>query len=368
MRLTDKLLGYLNRVFSRDPQKFLALRFAHNGTAMTWSVQDGILTTAITGGSGSALTVDLSAYTIGSLANHIGAQTGYTILYVNTEKANISAQALLDGSGNPANSNGDHLYAYSSLLFAWTEATAIELVAAKGQIANALLQMDTNTAEGYWLDEIGAYYGIRRIAGEVDGLYGPRIIEEVIRPRSNNKALEMAISITTGGEVSRVIDVQIYDATAPVYNGTYDHDGSEVHDGTRAVRYNLFDVQYSFDLEGADDITAFTARVISTIEKFRAAGTHLRDIELQASHLSDSVAAATDTLAGFDVEATLSDTNDDQTEGLASALALAAISEDAAEVTEAAEIDVAYTTLYDGARLYNGMVPHASGGSITESI
>lgn len=38
MNLTQKLLGYLNRVFDKGPDRVLVLRFRYDGTAMSWRI------------------------------------------------------------------------------------------------------------------------------------------------------------------------------------------------------------------------------------------------------------------------------------------------------------------------------------------
>jgi hypothetical protein len=162
MRLTNKLLSYLNRVFDKNPQRVLALRLSYDGD-MTWRVENGILSTTVVGGTGVDLTVDLTGYRIVDLVNFLAAQPGYTVLYLDgSDVQRLSARALIDGESSIAVSNGDHLYAYTSPLWAYLEAVGPELDLAEQQIGQMLRQMSTRTAEGIWLDEIGGYYGIPR--------------------------------------------------------------------------------------------------------------------------------------------------------------------------------------------------------------
>lgn len=104
MLLTKKLVGYLHRVFSSDPEQFLAIRLRYDG-AMSWKIADGILTTSVSGGSGSALNVDLTTRTIASLASYLTAQAGYTVEFsIGGAQAGLSARVLLDGVNNQDNS------------------------------------------------------------------------------------------------------------------------------------------------------------------------------------------------------------------------------------------------------------------------
>jgi hypothetical protein len=197
MRLAAKLIGYLHRVFDRDPRRLLALRLAYDGQ-LSWQVADGVLTTTVAGGSGTDLTVDLSAYTLAGLAGYLAARPGYSVPYLDVDLGARGALALLDGSGSQEESNGDHLYVHDSLLWALMDAFAVELAAAQAAILAMLDQMAVTTADGEWLDEWGGYFGVPRLAGEGDPVYGPRIIEEVLAKHANNRALEALVERATG--------------------------------------------------------------------------------------------------------------------------------------------------------------------------
>lgn len=290
MRLTPRLLGHLNRVFSADPEPFLALRLRYAGE-MTWRVADGRLRTTVPEAPTANLDLDLAGYTIGGLAAHLAAQPGYLVPYVALgEQARLSALALLDGEGDPARSNGDHLRAYSSVLWSYMEALAIELAAAAAAIESLPLEMQTTTAEGTWLDLLGSYYGIRRQGGEADRAYGARIIAEVLRPRGNNVAIEMAIRSMTGQEAA-VVDVVEWGADAPLHDGSITYDGTHLHNSSAQPRYGLFDITVGYDLEGAYDPTAFAASMRALVERLRDAGTQLRAVSLEAAEMEDSAAA-----------------------------------------------------------------------------
>jgi hypothetical protein len=369
MRLTQKLLGYLNRVFDKDPKAFIGLRVNYAG-GMTWSVSDEVLTTAVTGGPGNGLTIDLTQYTLQTLAEYIAGQSGYSVAYLDSTKARLSATVLLDGAGDQSQSNGDHLYGYTSLLWAYMEAVARQLTDAETQVAAAPQQLNVVDGEGMWLDEIGSYYGVPRKAGELDVQYGPRIIAEVLRPRSNNIALENAIEAYTGQSAS-VVDVIIYGGAIPLYDGTITHDGSHTHDGGSSPLYGLFDVQYAYDLINGGDLTSFQATVRAIIERLRSAGTHLRALALQGSALSDSFTAPTDSSSTLAVSMPMTDALTAPTESMAAVAAVLGALLDsltAPDDTAALGLSINYDYAYNGIRLYDGTIKHLGGSVGTETI
>lgn len=275
MNLRDKLIGFLNRVFDKDPNRFLALRLEYAGV-MSWSVAAGFLTTSVIGGPGIGLNIDLSAYTIAGLAQFLAGQAGYTVLYLDgSDKQNLSAITLLDAGANQGDSNGDHLYAFDSVLYAMTSAVANELTAAQTSIAAMPSQMVVPTAVGDWLDQLGSFYNVPRISGETDSIYGPRIIAEVLRPKSNNVAIEAALAQATGGVPAKVTNVPT-GAGYPNYNGTISYDGTHAYSAGAGLSFGLFDVEFGIPLSDSLDISPYVQWVTDIVGRLRAAGTHLR--------------------------------------------------------------------------------------------
>lgn len=260
MKITRKLIGYLNRVFDKQPDPVFALQLRYDsGGSMQWQVADNVLTTTVTGGPGVSMQINLGAFTISSLASYLAAQPGYSVPFVSPDLGSLSARVLLDASGDPSQSNGDHLYAYTSLLWAWLEPIASELQLAADQIDQAVLQMVPQTASGEWLDELGTYYAVTRAAGEPDGLYAPRIVAEVLQPRGNNIAIANAVDTVAGGGSSRVNDAPL-DVTSN--------------------SYGLFDLDVSFDLDrlAAYGMEPVLTSALSIVARFRDAGTQLRKL------------------------------------------------------------------------------------------
>ena len=284
MRLTSKLLGWLSRAFDRDPVAFLGLRIDYAGP-MQWQVADGILTTSVQ--TGPSLTIDLSVHTIGSLAGYVSLQPGYSVPFIaGADLSGASALRILEGKGDPGESNGDHLYVYTSPLFAFMDAYAVELAAAEAAIVAMPLELSTTTADGGWLDYLASYYAVPRQAGEMDGVFALRIIAEVLRPLGNNLAIEQAIADFTGQSVS-IVDVVEYRAPEPSFDGTPHFDGTYHYQAQPTPVYGLFDAIVGYDLLSGSPIADEEARLRAVIERLRDAGTQLRALSLTGSVLSD---------------------------------------------------------------------------------
>ena len=261
MTLTEKLLGYLNRVFDKGPDSVLALRLHYDG-AMTWRVSAGVLTTAVTGGTGGPLTVALSGFSMSGLAAYLAAQPGYSVPFTVTgDMASRSALALIEASGNQAQSNGDHLLAFQSVLWAYMNAQSGELSTAQVAISEALLQIAALTASDTWVDEHGSYYGVARTSGEADVAYVARIVSEIKRSRGNGVAISEAVKL---GATATYVTVSDY-STVTVSGGGV---GS----------YGLFDMDVEVPVESVLTQPQIEANSLAVLEAMRDAGTHLRKL------------------------------------------------------------------------------------------
>lgn len=371
MRLTQKLLRRLHRVFDLDPARFLALRFDSTTGPMRWKVADARLTTSGVTAPATPLDLDLTQYTIAGLANEIAARTGYEVHYLaDPDLANLSARCLIDGNGDPAESNGDHLYGYTSLVWAYMEAMALELGEAEAQIPEALKQLSLKTAEGAWLDEIGGYYGVAREVGEPDSVYGPRIVAEVLRPRCNNVAIEAAL-LTYTGQAATVRDVTQAQDVVPMYDASWDHDATIQHGPGSVLRYGLFDVEYSQDVFSGGSSAAFTASVRAVIERLRAAGTQLRALVLREPAVVDAWPFEPDDGVDFPIAVApaLADAVDMATESdLAASLAMQLGTDAAPSAADTLVVQAAYGHLYNAVRRYDGAIRHNGGAGQAETL
>lgn len=316
MKLTAKLLDAVNRVFDKDPDRFLALRLDYNG-GLAWSVADGILTLTVTGGGGVSAIYDLSTYTVETLCAAIADTSGFSVTFVDPDRKKRSALCLLDGGASVSDPNGGALLGFTSLLWAFFEAFSVELQRLRDQVANAILQMSTTTASGVWLDELGSYYGVVRLPGEVDAIYGARIIAQTLRPVSNNVAIEAAIKSFTGQDCI-VDDVVVYRGVSPIYDGSFLYDGTINYNTVGFPNYGLFDVSVAYDLILGGDITTFSDTVRAIVEKLRAAGTFLRALALSAtgSPMTDALTPPGDSFGALVFSGSFADTLTSPTDAL----------------------------------------------------
>ncbi len=372
MKLTTKLLGYLNSVFNKSPDQYLALSIEYSGTSMTWTVADGTLTTSVVDGEGAGLSIDLSGYTMAGLVAYLAAQPGYVTTYLNADYGNTSALALLDATGtySASDTEGGDLYAFSSALWVYMDATAAELKTAQNAINTLPAQMVTGTAESAWLDLLGTYYNVPRNANETDTSYGPRIVATVIRPAANNVAIEMAIEEWTG-QTATVTDVVTRGVTGNVYNSQHEYDGSIKHDAVSTNVYGLFDVDYAYDLINGGSVAQFQAVVTALVNALRAAGTHMRSLSLTGSALTDTFTAPTEADAGQDLalQAAWTDQASAPTDTTPPmALAVAQMSDSLTPPEDGAELVITSNFTHSGLRSYNGLITYRGASSSTEVL
>lgn len=368
MKLTQKLLSLLHRVFDPDPEQFLALRISYGG-GMTWKVSEGVLSTTVVGGIGQGFSIDLTTVTLAQLVDRISSRRGYQVLYADgSANMALSARVLMDGTGDITRSNGDHLYAYTSLVWAYMEAVGSELEAAKAQIPEAINQMSIPTASGDWIDELGSYYGVPRLQGELDPSYGARIIAETVRPRANNVAIERAISYYTG-QATKVTDVILYGPSFPKYNGAITRDGTYHYQPMSSQLYGLFDVQLGYDLLGGTDPTAFSAIVTGIVDRLRSAGTHLRALSLQSSAIADTFTPPVDGAMPLVATPVLADTltAPGEIEPVLNTV-IGSTNDSLNPPDEALSGTVAYGYKYNGIRKRNGAITYAGGTNGTLSM
>jgi hypothetical protein len=326
----QRLFRRLTSRFSLDPQAFLALRLQCDGTDLTWTVSEGVLTTAPIGGTAAPLTIDLSQYTVAQLVSFLNASQGYAVIYQDSSAlAFLSALVLLDASGDVNTNNGDHIYGYQSILYARLSAWGAELKTAEAQIPQLPLEMSTTTAAGIFLDNLGNQFNVPRIAGEADPNYGPRIILETLMPKDNNMSMALALQTYTGQPFT-VTDVTTFSPVEPLHNGVILHNGAHYHNAQPIISYGLFDVEGGYDLIQGTTLTDLQTVVLGLIDRLRAEGTHLRNLVLAPlSNLVDTVTIPSD------------DTD---------------------------TLDTTYTYTHNGQFLRNGQMIHAGGDTLYETI
>lgn len=198
MRL--RLLGRLNRVFDKAPYESLALRIeAPEG--LKWRIADGWLHVWRPGSPDLAL--PLEGRRIIDIRDQLQS-LGVLVSYYAEDPAilTLGAEALIPGQGDQAESNGDHIYAHTSPLWAWTGAVGRWLDEARRDIPEALKQMVVPTSEAEWSDYWGSFFNVRRRPGEADSHLNMRTAYEWRRPRSNRFAIQNNIKVLHGRDVT----------------------------------------------------------------------------------------------------------------------------------------------------------------------
>lgn len=372
MKITEKLIGYLHSTFDKSPDGFVAFRIRHTSPMFRWVVKDRFFyaydaNTLLFG-------IDLTQHTLLSLCGALNGYTGITVPYTASRvELNISAKCLIDGAGFQAASNGDCVSAYTSLLWAYMDAVAMELEAAEQSILDMLDQTSIKTASDDWLDEWGGYFDVTRNSGELNPDYSNRIIIEVIQPRGNNKAMEIAL-LRQFGQVSTVTDLVRYKDATVVYNGTYLHNGVKTisaplnYDAASSDIFGLFTVDIAYDLESGLDMLAYADAVITFIEKFRDAGTHLESLQLIGAGLSDTLPQPTDGISILGVSSILADTLTTPTESTLISGALGDMADSLTAPSDAGSLTESYSTLFDGGKLFNGVRNYNSTGTVTSAL
>ena len=272
MRLTPILHSFLNRVWGRDPKAVPAFQIVYAGQ-LSWGVADQVLTLSMA--EGQTITLNMAQYTVAALVTYLVSQ-GFSIIGVNPAVGSFKADVLLDGEGDQS----EPLTAYTSLRWAILDAIAKQLYLAEQCAAAAAAQLATVTASGYWLDVLGSYLGdLMRAPGELDGAYALRIPASILQPKCNNVAMAIAIQDALGLVDVMVTDVTVYGPTEPVFDGSIKFDGSHVYNASPISEYGLFDVT-GYSTAPTAQAAALNAAVAAFVETARAAGTHLRNVNI----------------------------------------------------------------------------------------
>lgn len=360
MQLTQKLLTFLNGVFDKDAQTFRAFDVVYTSGAFNWAVTEEWLYGY--DGTVTVFAVDLSLYTIGDLIAYLQTVPGVQLPYTcGAEFHGRSARVLLDGTGSQIIPGGNTVLGYTSLLWAYMEALSEELEEARQQILTTVAQMDLHQSDDEWTGVWGGFFGVYRFPGEALRDYAQRIIDDTIRPRGNNKGMELALRARFG-QTARVLDLTSDDMVVPRYNNVYTFNASLHYDSIVRPYYGLFQIAVGYDLLGSADPTQFVADVTAYTEKIRHAGTHLRSVNLGASIIMDTLTAPLDVLSPFAGVVPFADALTEPTDATVLSVQSAAVLADSLTTpTESTTATVTTSTHYNGLRRFNGMIPYASG-------
>jgi hypothetical protein len=155
-------------------------------------------------------------------------------------------------------------------------ATALETAGTDAQAAIDEIHLDR--AAGEYLDlHADDYYGVTRKTGESDAVYLARLIATVIKPHSNNVAIQIALAqyLDVDAGLIQVVDANIGELGGRGYlDGTWTLNGARWLNGHQKPGYPL-NAQFDVYIDASVTIASVTT-VKSLINQFKAAGTHLR--------------------------------------------------------------------------------------------
>jgi len=327
--MISKLLLNIPSTFDTNPEIFLGFRLFHTSALFKWEVVNNKLNGY--DGSEALFSINLSGLTFADLfarlnnipgvsftdptanleysSGNIIPSRGDQLLLTLRDSLQSIAKFLLDlGGSNASNPAYDLLmnamasiarvtvlesemggiYADGHLLRKLLDPIATELGLARTAVTEALGQMTITTADADWLDGWGVFMSVPRISGEPDDVYCRRIIVEVLRPRSNNIAMEVAIKEAFGQDI-KIRDVAAWDNVVWYLDGSVTLNGSHTLSQAAVVRYGLFDAVVGYDLENGASQSEFSAVIRAFLNRFRAAGTQLRTLQLGGVSLADDV-------------------------------------------------------------------------------
>lgn len=293
MRLAEKLISYLHSVFDKSPIPFVAFRARHVSDDFRYEINEFALDCYI--GDAHVFSANLEDHTLESLSDFIESQSGMSVVYrAPSDQLWLSARILLEGSGAQIAPNGDCFFAYSSLLWGYVGGVAQELRGADITIGSALGQLSIKTASVEWLDEWGGYFGIPRKSSESDLAYSERMIFEILRPRGNNKAIEIALASAFKYPAQIVDAPMVTKTTYWIANGSVAADGQKKAGIVQIKHYGEFDAVVGFDLMSPDSITDLMWKIREVVDGFRDAGTRLRQVAIEGK-VEDVANASSDT-------------------------------------------------------------------------
>jgi hypothetical protein len=195
--------------------------------------------------------------TVLDVTDWLGEKVGDTTLL---EKGLGSRPAIILFQTQGLDNDNFVLLARTSLTWSLLESISVARESAKTAIVAMLNEIRIDQAEGYWLDQHGVIYGVKRHLNEMDADYFQRLKATIFRQKGNNVAMEIALASDEN------ILVTVADDPAPgVFNVS---------------------VPYGWDDGG---MVEKTTQITSFVNQFKAGGTQLGMLQFSPSEATDSV-------------------------------------------------------------------------------
>lgn len=200
--MLPRLLASCYRALDKSPFSQVAFRCSHQ-SGFAWEVTGRKLYANTETGT---LLVEVATETATVAEAYSTLQSaGCQGVYLNPDMSDLSAAALVSGHGRESDSDGNAVYAYTSLLWAMLDGMALALEHAGAQIPEAILQCNYADCGGEFMDFWGIYWGFMRMEGETDADYLARTIAAILMPKNNAYAMANAASSQAG------VPVEIYE-------------------------------------------------------------------------------------------------------------------------------------------------------------
>lgn len=304
MRAIWRLLRRLNSVFNKEPEPKPLLRVASPDDAVTTAeVADNILTfrpganytcgphttnpLLTCGRREESAAFVLGDKTLAAVAAEVDATGGFAAQLLDASFAPRLARAVLERAQELLADNPDLSYP-QALLWAEMQTYAWALDEQADRVALVEDQMYPTRAGAEWLDHWGKnWFGIPRETAETDGEYGPRFLWETMRPRCNNRALEIILENALGVKAT-VSDAYVFAGKSLLdfkYGSGWKYGtpglvygGHPTIPGVPEDLYGYFLVELAVDSTLAPEVVeTLIARGKAIANRYKAAGTKILD-------------------------------------------------------------------------------------------
>lgn len=192
-----RLLNYLPSPYISEPLPLSAFSILYAGVDLQWEVTDSQLILTPYGPNVVIRLYNLSDFTIKTLTDEIASIQGYSIVGLSSSLSKYSAKILLKEVG-VLSKGQNKVHTTQSILPILMGSFGEELTVSENNINLIANELNILTADNFWLDIWGSYFGIIRNYNELDSAYSLRIIKEILRPRVNAYAIENTIKDITG--------------------------------------------------------------------------------------------------------------------------------------------------------------------------
>lgn len=216
MPVTEKfksLIGNVYNSLNKDPDIFEVFRVTYSGVEARYTIIDEFLRIQSTDPALDDFYIDLRQETLQSLVTLIEANARYTVDLIAgfATFSNLNAATLIERNDHTLlDSHEKKFFIFTSFLWIFYKAIALDVQITDDNFVSALRQMNILTAEEIFEDHWARdYYNEVRLDGEEDFEYGRRTIENIIKPKINDLALEEILSMVLLADLNPAVTVHV---------------------------------------------------------------------------------------------------------------------------------------------------------------